>query len=73
MSVEDNGAGIEEEHQESVFELFNTSKSGGIGVEVWLSTAVVTAHGGKMGFSSKLTEGSRFEVVLSISGSMDAA
>ncbi len=71
--VEDSGRGIAEEHQSSVFELFKTSKAKGMGVGLWLSKTVVTAHGGSISFTSKSGEGTRFEVVLPLSGGAQAA
>lgn len=71
--VEDSGLGIAEEHQSSVFELFKTSKSKGMGIGLWLSKTVVTAHGGRISFASKPGEGARFEVTLPLSGGVQAA
>lgn len=48
LDVEDNGKGIGPEHRDDVFSLFKTSKSQGMGVGLWLSRAIVEAHGGQL-------------------------
>jgi signal transduction histidine kinase len=64
VSVEDNGNGISEDIQDSVFELFKSTKAEGMGVGLWLSKTVVNAHRGDIQFISKPGEGTRFEVRL---------
>ena len=64
ISVEDNGVGIAPEDQASVFELFKTSKSDGMGVGLWLSKTVINAHDGEIHLFSQEGKGARFEVRL---------
>lgn len=66
ISVEDNGIGISADDQPSVFELFKTSKSDGMGVGLWLSRTVVNAHGGEIQLLSQEGEGARFDVSLPV-------
>ncbi len=60
LSVQDNGLGIDPERREDIFALFKTSKSGGMGVGLWLSQAIVNAHGGQLGFESTPGQGAVF-------------
>jgi len=62
--VEDNGIGIPDELQSSVFELFKTNKAQGMGVGLWLSKTVINAHRGEIRFTSTPGEGTLFEVTL---------
>jgi signal transduction histidine kinase len=62
--VEDNGIGIPDELQPSVFELFKTNKAQGMGVGLWLSKTVINAHRGDIRFTSTPGEGTLFKVSL---------
>ena len=64
LTVEDNGIGIPDELQSSVFELFKTNKAQGMGVGLWLSKTVINAHRGDIRFTSTPGEGTVFEVSL---------
>ena len=64
LHVKDNGVGIPEDLQASVFELFKTSKAQGMGVGLWLSRTVINAHSGDIHFTSREGEGTHFEVAL---------
>ena len=64
LHVRDNGGGIPEELRPSVFELFKTTKSQGMGVGLWLSRTVINAHRGDIRFSSEEGQGTHFEVML---------
>ncbi len=64
LHVSDNGVGIPDELQPSVFELFKTNKAQGMGVGLWLSRTVVNAHRGDLRFQSSEGKGTRFEVEL---------
>ena len=72
ISVQDNGIGIPADQQSSVFELFKTSKAEGMGVGLWLSRTVVSAHGGSLDFSSKAGEGTRFDILLPLDQGTEA-
>ena len=67
LTVIDNGIGIPEELGPSIFELFKTTKAHGMGIGLWLSKAVLTAHDGEITFSSSFTSGTSFEVSLPVS------
>ena len=64
LTVTDNGIGIPEELRPSIFELFKTTKAHGMGIGLWLSKAVVSAHHGEIKFSSSPAGGTCFEVNL---------
>lgn len=66
LSVDDNGPGISEDIRDSVFELFKSTKSDGMGVGLWLSKTVVNAHRGDLQFASVSGKGTRFEVRLPV-------
>lgn len=69
LSVTDNGPGIPPELQKSVFERFSrgdsarTRASGGAGLGLSLARAIVEAHGGRIGVTSRPGE-TRFSVTL---------
>lgn len=70
MSVKDNGMGIAEEHLTNIFERFyrvDTSRSrltGGSGIGLTITKAIVEAHGGTIAVESHLGEGTEFVVKL---------
>lgn len=66
LSIHDNGGGIPESQQASVFELFKTSKAEGMGVGLWLSKTVVNGHRGDIRFTTRIGEGTQFEVLLPV-------
>lgn len=66
LKVIDNGPGISEDMQQSIFELFKTSKTEGMGVGLWLSKTVVNAHLGDIHFDSRPGVGTSFEVRLPV-------
>ncbi len=67
ISMEDNGLGIEPDHQELIFGLFKRLHPGvaGTGVGLALVQRIVEAHGGTISVTSAgLGQGSRFDVSL---------
>jgi CheY-like chemotaxis protein/two-component sensor histidine kinase len=80
VSVRDNGIGISEEQQETLFEAFKQAdagmarKYGGTGLGLALTKRVVEQMGGRVGLSSKLGVGTTFfiEIPLSIAQDEDA-
>ncbi len=79
VAVQDSGSGIPEELQAKIFEKFgqaelrqeNRRYSTGLGLT--FCRMVVEAHGGKIGVSSQMGQGSRFEFVLPLSASVTAS
>lgn len=72
MKVADNGIGISEEELPLIFERFYRSdksrdrETGGAGIGLTITKALVEAHGGEIKAKSKLNLGSCFTVVLPI-------
>ena len=64
FSVEDNGMGIAEEHQEMIFEKNAriNSEIEGTGMGLYIIKKMIEAHGGKIELESTLGEGSKFKV-----------
>jgi len=67
ISIEDDGVGIPEEVQSHIFDPFFTTREVGSGVGQGLTVArtiIVDRHGGKLWFSSRVGQGTRFVVAL---------
>ena len=62
--VADNGPGIADDDLERVFTPYYTKKVGGTGLGLAVVHRVVTDHGGRIGVSSRMDEGTRFVVRL---------
>jgi PAS domain S-box-containing protein len=62
--VHDNGPGIDAGMQASLFEPFQTTKPGGLGLGLYISRRIVENHGGRIEVSSELGKGSTFTVWL---------
>lgn len=66
FSVSDHGPGIDEAFQPLIFERFtqqhsgNTRETGGTGLGMPISKAIIEKHGGKIGFTTKVGKGSNF-------------
>ena len=66
VSVKDRGCGIDESESQKIFEKFkqvdssNTRDYGGTGLGLAISKEIIESHGGEIGFSSILQEGSEF-------------
>src|SRR5262249_38744427 len=72
LSVTDHGTGIPEEFQQSIFGKFeqalrtDSTEKGGSGLGLAISKKLVESQHGKMGFRSKLGEGSTFWLMLPV-------
>lgn len=71
VDIKDTGVGIAEKHQPFIFSRFfraihaeHTYEIAGGGLGLFLSQAIVEAHGGRIWFESKLNEGSTFSFTL---------
>ncbi|MBW1933306.1 MAG: HAMP domain-containing histidine kinase [Deltaproteobacteria bacterium] len=69
ISFEDNGAGIPEENQKKIFQLFFTTKAPGKGTGLGLSISqnIVKKLGGIITLDSKVGVGTNFTVRLPLS------
>ena len=63
VSVEDTGKGIARNRQNTIFEVFQSSKSGARGLGLSIVKEVVTAHGGQIRVDS-VPGSTRFSVLL---------
>jgi len=68
VSIEDTGVGIAGEDVTRVFEPLFTTRAKGIGLGLPLARTLVEAHGGRIELSSQPAGGSRFTVLLPLSG-----
>jgi len=68
IKISDNGMGINNDIKDKIFEPFFTTKEVGKGTGLGLSISysIITAHKGKLKFSSKVNEGTDFFVFLPI-------
>jgi hypothetical protein len=64
LEVEDRGAGIADEEQEKVFELYFTTKSSGSGIGLAIAYQAVQLMGGTLAMRSQVGSGTMFRIVL---------
>lgn len=73
--VQDNGIGIDQEHQANIFERFyrvrngNTARIDGLGLGLYISHEIVTRHDGRMWLESQPGLGSTFYFTLPLESS----
>jgi len=48
ITIKDSGAGIDPNTQSSLFELYKTTKKGGMGIGLWLSKIIIEKHHGEI-------------------------
>jgi signal transduction histidine kinase len=65
VSVADSGPGVDPELHEEIFEVFRSSKRGGLGMGLAICRSIVESHGGRLGLAAKSDEeGAVFEFSL---------
>ncbi len=62
--VEDNGVGISKENIKRISEPFFTTKQNGTGLGVLLSKEIITAHNGKLEYTSEEKKGTTVQITL---------
>jgi PAS domain S-box-containing protein len=72
LSVSDTGAGIAEDDLKQIFEPFFTTKGAGSGLGLAVAAGIVAAHGGSVSVTSRVGEGSTFNVDLPLSSAPPA-
>ena len=68
ITVEDSGVGIDRDNLDRIFGPFFTTRSGGMGLGLWLCRRIVENHHGRLTTSSEVGRGSRFEIALPNAG-----
>jgi signal transduction histidine kinase len=68
IAVSDTGRGIAPEHLPNIFRPFYTTKGNGTGLGLSLAKRIVEEHDGRIEVESSLAEGTKFVVLLPISG-----
>jgi NtrC-family two-component system sensor histidine kinase KinB len=74
FEVQDTGEGIPPQYQDRIFDRFFQvpgAHRGGVGLGLYISREVVRAHGGEMGATSRVGEGSTFWFTLPASPPAD--
>ena len=66
ISVRDSGCGIAAEHLDRIWEPYVTHKTGGTGLGLAIARQTITAHGGEVGATSTVGEGTEIRFVLPI-------
>jgi len=64
LEVVDSGCVITEDHHESIFNPFFSTKSGGIGLGLGIVKKIVETHGGEVSFRANPEKGVTFTVRL---------
>jgi len=68
VEVQDHGIGISEDNQKRIFQQFErvsaSHVAAGLGLGLFISEQIVTAHGGSIGVESRIGEGALFRVSL---------
>jgi PAS domain S-box-containing protein len=72
VTVEDSGLGLDASDSDRIFDAFFTTKPGGMGMGLSISTSIVEAHGGRLWASPKLPHGAAFHLKLPAAGEMTA-
>ena len=63
LKVIDNGPGVGQQFRSSLFELHNTSKEGGTGMGLWLSSYIAKRHNGMLIYDDLYMKGASFSLI----------
>lgn len=66
VAVADTGTGIPENLRDEIFKPFFTTKMKGTGLGLVITRNIIKEHGGDISFTSKVNEGSSFEITLPV-------
>jgi two-component system sensor kinase FixL len=64
VRVSDNGVGLSEGAEKSVFHQFVTTKESGMGMGLSISRSIITSHGGEMWVTRNLDHGVTFHFTI---------
>lgn len=70
LRVQDSGTGIDAALLPSIFDLYKTTKQGGLGVGLWLSKAIMERHQGSITASNNTDGGAIFEIQIPLAKSI---
>lgn len=70
LCVRDSGLGVSDDDREHIFEPFYTTKANGMGLGLAICRKIIEEHGGGLRLAETGAHGSRFEIVLPISGGL---
>jgi len=62
LEIRDNGAGISQAMLTDIFELYKTTKQGGLGLGLWLSKTIMERHHGSITVSNDAAGGAVFKI-----------
>ncbi len=65
-SISDNGPGVNKKIKNKVFELYESSKDGNMGLGLWLTKYIISNHKGAIGLNMKYLKGAEFLIELPI-------
>jgi signal transduction histidine kinase len=68
LCVRDSGPGISDDDRERIFEPFYTTKVNGMGLGLAICRKIIEEHGGALRLADTSSHGSKFEIVLPVSG-----
>ena len=66
ITIEDTGAGIEQQDKDRIFEPFYSTKPAGMGIGLTICQSIIVSHGGSLKASANTPHGTIFEIVLPI-------
>ncbi|MEZ0389622.1 MAG: ATP-binding protein [Verrucomicrobium sp.] len=69
ITIQDQGAGLPENHGEKIFEPFYTTKTEGLGMGLAICRSIVTAHGGRLTAEPGPVRGTLFHMDLPVTAS----
>jgi len=72
VTIQDSGPGLDVEQIDRMFDPFETSKPAGMGMGLWISRAIVQAHGGRLS-CEPVPRGARFHLTLPAAERADVA
>src|SRR5207302_8437876 len=64
VSVADTGAGISSQDVDQIFNPLFTTKSGGMGMGLWICRSIIEAHDGRLWVAQNIPRGAVFQFVL---------
>jgi two-component system, LuxR family, sensor kinase FixL len=68
VAVSDKGTGISEEHRETIFHPFYTTKHSGLGMGLSISRTIIEAHGGRLSAENNPDRGATFYFSIPVVG-----